>query len=338
MKKIAITGGAGFVGSQLGHALDRLGYEVVLIDNMSHGHLDNLIIDGKPFGTFLCKDIRDQDLSQVLTGCDVVIHLAGISALPVCQSRPQYALDVNTSGTANVLEASRLANVKKILFSSTSAVYENNSTLPFLETDIVCPDLIYSLSKWQAEQICHAYMKNYKLDIGICRFFNVYGPHQDFKRASPPFTSYLARELAANRVPTLFNKTDVKRDYIHVGDVISLLIKMIESENSMQANTYNICTGEGYSVPEIYEKFLKISGKSIEPKYADPAKFWESYHSLSESDFPLNSVRVEKEVYKESVGANLKARKDFNWVPKIALIEGLQSVYDYAKLHLGAHK
>jgi len=336
MKKIAITGGAGFVGSQLGYSLDRLGYKVLLIDNMSHGHLDNLIIDGKPFGTFICKDIRDQDLSQTFKACDVVIHLAGISALPVCQSRPQYALDVNTSGTANVLEASRLANVKKVLFSSTSAVYENNSTSPFRESDLVCPDLIYSSSKWQAEQICLTYEKNYSLNVGICRFFNIYGPHQDFKRASPPFTSYLARELAANRVPTLFNKTDVKRDYIHVDDVIALLIKMIEYANPMHANIYNICTGNGYSVPEIYEKFLDISGKRIEPKYADPTKFWESYKSLSESEYPLNSARVEKEVYKESIGSNAKAKADFGWMPKIALTEGLQSVYEFALSNLDA--
>jgi nucleoside-diphosphate-sugar epimerase len=336
MKKIVITGGAGFVGSQLGHALDGLGYEVLLIDNMSRGHLDNLIIDGKSFGTFLCKDIRDQDLNQTLRDCDVVVHLAGISALPVCQSRPQYAIDVNTSGTANILEAARLANVKKVLFSSTSAVYENNLTSPFTETDIVCPDLIYSMSKWQAEQICSAYEKNYDLNIGICRFFNVYGPHQDFKRASPPFTSYLARELAADRVPTLFNKTSVKRDYIHVDDVISLLIKMIEYKDSMRANIYNICTGNGYSVPEIYEKFLQISGKKIQPKYADPAKFWESYKTLTESQFPLNKSRVEKEVYKESIGSNAKASADFSWAPQIALTEGLRSVYEYALSNLGA--
>ena len=330
MKKIAITGGAGFVGSQLGYALYQLGYEIVLIDNMSHGHLDNLCIDGQFFGTFLCKDIREQDLSAHFNGCDIVVHLAGVSALPVCQSQPQYAFDVNTSGTANVLEAARLADVKRVIFSSTSAVYENNESNPFLESDAVSPDLIYAVSKIQAEQICQAYVKNYAMDIAICRFFNVYGPHQDFKRTSPPFTSYIARELAANRSPRLFNQTDVKRDYIHVADVISLLIGMIEYAQPMDGQIYNICSGQAFSVPEIYQKFCQISKKSIQPNYGDPAKFWEAYPVLMGSSRPLNSKRVEKEVYKESIGSNAKACAAFSWSPKINLDEGLRSVYDYA--------
>lgn len=333
MKKIAITGGAGFVGSQLGFALHNLGYQVVLIDNMSHGHLDNLFLDGGFFGTFICKDIRDLDLGLTLEGCDVVVHLAGVSALPVCQSRPQYALDVNTSGTANVLEASRLNNVSKVIFSSTSAVYENNTSLPFYESDVVSPDLIYSTSKFQAEQLCHSYSRNYGLNIGICRFFNVYGPHQDFKRSSPPFTSYIARELAANRSPMLFNKTQVKRDYIHVNDVISLLIKMIEYKNPMHSKVYNICTGQGYSVPEIYEKFCQVSGKNIAPAYGDSSKFWASYPILDQSSYPLNAIRIQKEVYKESLGSNEMARRDFNWSPAISFDEGLKTVYEYAVLN-----
>lgn len=163
--------------------------------------------------------------------------------------RPQYVFDVNTSGTAYALEVVRLANVKKVIFSSPSPVYVNNLSIPLLESETVSPDLIYAISKIQVEQIYHAYAKNYGIDIGICRFFNVYGPHQVFKRTLPPYTSYIARELVANRVPKLFDRTDVKGDYIHVSDVINLLVMMIKHQESMNGQTHNILSGQAFSVP-----------------------------------------------------------------------------------------
>nr|MDP9412590.1 NAD-dependent epimerase/dehydratase family protein [Pseudomonadota bacterium] len=122
--KILITGGAGFVGSQLGKHLHGMGHEIVLLDNMSFGHLDNLLLDGAPFGQFVCKDIRDPDLAAQMQGVDTVFHLAGIAALPVCQQDPRAAYDVNVAGVGNVLEAARRAGVRRVIFSSTSAVYE----------------------------------------------------------------------------------------------------------------------------------------------------------------------------------------------------------------------
>jgi len=86
--RIVITGGAGFIGSQLGKSLHLQGHDVVLLDNMSYGHLDNLLLDGAPFGTFLCKDIRDPALFDLIQGAEVVVHLAGIAPLPVCQANP----------------------------------------------------------------------------------------------------------------------------------------------------------------------------------------------------------------------------------------------------------
>jgi UDP-glucose 4-epimerase len=88
--------------------------------------------------------------------------------------------------------------VKRVIFSSTSALYENNKTFPFKESDNINPDLIYSTTKWQAEKLCHSFHHTYKLPIVILRFFNVYGPHQDFKRKQPPLTGYLIKEFLTN--------------------------------------------------------------------------------------------------------------------------------------------
>src|SRR5262245_52310744 len=103
MTKIVVTGGAGFIGSQLSKSFVDAGHDVPLLDNMSYGYLDNLIIDGRSFGRFAGVDVRSPDLAKHLKDAEYVFHFAGISALPVCQENPRYAMDVNVGGTANVL-------------------------------------------------------------------------------------------------------------------------------------------------------------------------------------------------------------------------------------------
>ncbi len=329
-KKIVITGGAGFIGSQLGFELYKQGWEVVLLDNLWAGYLDNLVIGGKLFGTFLAKDVRDPQLPRHLEGADVVCHLAGIAALPVCQSEPQFAFDVNTSGTANVLEAVRRVGVRRVIFSSTSAVYECNVGPLHKESDPVSPNLVYSTTKLAAERVCRNYALNYGMDIVIARFFNVYGPHQDFRRKSPPFTSYIARELHAERTPILFNQSNARRDYVHAKDVIRLLIKMIESEESYSAEVFNVGSGQGYSVPELYGSMARIAGKDIEPVYKNPDSYWNAYDTLFSGPYPMSAERVKREVYKEALADTTKTEKTFSWKAEIDIGTGLASVYEYA--------
>jgi nucleoside-diphosphate-sugar epimerase len=332
--KVVITGGAGFVGSQVGHALWRDGTPVVLLDNMSYGHLDNLIVNGAPFGEFVGKDIRSSDLRRHFEGADTVYHFAGIAALPVCQADPLLAYDVNTGGTANVLEVARRAGVRRVIFSSTSAVYENSPKLPQAESDPVAPNLVYSMTKYAAEAVCQAYAKNYGMDIIVCRFFNVYGPHQDMKRKSPPFTSYVARELHAGRQPVLYNRSEARRDYIHVSDVIELLLRMHKSQRRYAAEIFNLGTGKAYSVPQLYAEFQRISGKNIEAVYRDPETFWNNYTELFEGQ-GLSRERVKKEVYKDSAADMSKTQAEFDWKPQVDMATGLASVYQYAVDHAG---
>ena len=239
--KILITGGAGFIGSQLYSFLKNQGSEVKLLDNMSDGYYDNVTFDGKVTNDLIEEDIRNIDYS-IFNGIDVVIHLAGISALPKCQINPYLAYDNNLSGYANVLEGCRRSSsVRRIIFSSTSAVYENNKEIPFREDTKINPDLIYSCTKQSGEIISKSFSNLYGLDIIVARFFNVYGEHQDIHREMPPFMSYLAKEIYYRRKPVIYNQSEAKRDYIHVSDVIQCLNKMIYSKKKYNAEIFNIC-------------------------------------------------------------------------------------------------
>ncbi|MBW3654548.1 MAG: NAD-dependent epimerase/dehydratase family protein [Gemmatimonadetes bacterium] len=332
--KVLITGGAGFVGSQLGKRLHQEGHEVVLLDNMSFGHLDNLLLDGAPFGRFLCRDIRDADLLSHFAGVDTVYHLAGIAALPVCQQDPGSAYDVNVAGVGNVLEAARRAGVRRVVFSSTSAVYEKTKGDTFSEDARIQPDLIYACTKAAAEQVCDAFAINYGMDVVICRFFNVYGPHQDVTRSSPPFTSYVARELVMDRSPNLFNQSGARRDYVHSDDVVELLTRVLLDERTFRADRFNVCSGRGYSVPELYDLFLDVSGKDIPATYNDPYSYWDRYPALFEEGRPLSRDRIADEVFKHAIGDPEKTRRTFGWESRTDIRDGIASVYEDARQRL----
>ena len=328
-RKIIITGAAGFIGSQLAYDLHQQGNQVVLMDDMSFGYEDNLIINGETFGEFHQVDIRKPATEKLYEGVDTVFHFAGISALPVNQENPYYSIDVNVAGTANVLEMARRNNVRRVVFASTSAIYENNEIFPNKEDDAVSPYLIYSNSKLQAELLCKSYYKTYGLEIVIIRYFNVYGPHQDFKRVSPPFTSYVIRELLNNRQPVLHSSGDQKRDYVYVDD-INNLNKICMDHPNAPGEIFNAASEKNYSVKEIYSMLAKSLNSNIQPIYREAGKFWDKYPKLFEGHYPLPLNILEKEVNKYTLGSAEKARKILGWEAKMNIEKGLEITANYA--------
>jgi len=202
------------------------------------------------------------------------------------------------------------------------------------EEDEIRPDLVYACTKAAAEQLCAAFAANYGMDIGICRFFNVYGPHQDVTRTSPPFTSYVARELVMDRSPNLFNKSDARRDYVHSDDLVELLTRMMLHEGELRGERFNVCSGTGYSVPELYALFLEVSGKTIPATYNDPTAYWDRYPILFESAFPLSRQRISDEVFKNAVGDPTNTADRFGWRTRTTIRDGIASVFDDAKRRL----
>ena len=181
--------------------------QVTLLDNFSYGSEDNLVFSNHDFRNEIIRgDIRDRELiNQIFEKhqFDYVYHIAAITPLPDCQMNPSEASDVNVTGTVTILEASRIYGVKKVVFASTSAVYENNTDFPSIETNVVPPSLIYPSTKYTAEQFCRSYVDIYNMNVTCLRFANVYGPHLDCLRTQPPVVGYMIRELFYDRHPVL---------------------------------------------------------------------------------------------------------------------------------------
>lgn len=330
---ILITGGAGFIGSQLGFYLEDKGHEVILLDNLRYGHVDNLIRDDKIHTNFICMDVRDSRLEDVAKGVDVIFHLGGISSLPECNYWAGEAYSCNIGGTANVLEVARRNNIKKVIFSSTSAVYENEKIFPSTEDLIVQPTLVYSLSKKHCEDLCRSFTEMYGMDITILRFFNVYGPHMDYLRPNPPLVSYIIKCLLNAEPPLLHSDGKQARDMIYINDVLSMLEKVMVNPKSRN-EIFNVGSGVTTTVQEVYDLVAQaFKKKNIKPVYRKATKIWEKYPGLFMGKYPLKDAILESEVNKYTLSSIEKAKKKLGWEPKIAIKEGLTKTVDYAIKH-----
>ena len=329
-QKVVITGGAGFIGSKLGYLLSTMGYQVVLIDDLSGGYEDNLIENGKSFGSFVKADIRSADILSHFSGASCVFHLAAISALPVCQSEPNRAMDVNVAGTANVLEMARKSDVGRFVFASTSAIYENNTNYPCNENDQTDPHLLYSVSKFAAEQVCKGFSKPYGMEVVTTRYYNVYGPHQDVRRKSPPFVGYVIRELLNNRAPVLHSNGEQKRDYVFIDDVNRLnLLCMTKKEAANK--TFNVASGKSYSVNEIYNIISSKIGSFIKPVFRESSKFWDKYPQLYQGKYHIKDECLDKEVNKFTLGSTSYADQTLGWKAEKSIEDGLSETVDHAR-------
>lgn len=332
MSKILITGAAGFIGSQLSYALWQRGEQVILLDNFSYGSEDNLIFENKDFREeILHEDICDRPFMYDLfekEHFDYVYHVAAITPLPDCQSNPGKAIEVNVAGTVNVLEAARRYGAKKVIFASTSAVYENCHEFPTAEKDAVPPSLIYSGGKFAAEQFCKDYVDVYSMDVTILRFANVYGPHIDCLRTQPPVAGYMIRELFYNRPPVLHSTGTQERDFIYVSDLVELAIA-VQKGNGF--DVVNVSSNETHSINELYEIIAHLMGKThIHPEYVASSNYWKKYPELYEGAYTISEQILDNEVNKYTCCDNAHAGETYGWKPQVSFEEGLKNTLDFA--------
>jgi len=321
--RLLITGGAGFIGSRCAEYFKDT-HDIITFDNMSYGFEHN-IVDGKEF---ILGDVRDANtIDSLVKRCDVVLHFAAIAPLPDNQEYPSKSFDNNVIGTINLLESCRKHGIKKFMLASTSAVYENNKEEVLTEDLKVCPDLVYSLSKKTAEEVALSYYTCYGVPVTIIRFFNVFGPHQNFSRVAPPLMVYIARELYFNRTPVLHSDGRQSRDYVHVNDICRLIKLVIEDDKS-SGEIFNACGGKTWSVNDIYKICSKHLNSEIKPVFRSSENLWNSHYGIFEGEFPMKKDRIRKETEKYAMGSYEKARLFYDWKPTISFEQGVRETID----------
>ena len=332
MSRILITGAAGFIGSQLAYRLYKNGDDISLVDNFSYGREDNLLFDDISFtDTIYRKDIRDREFMEKLFAdkkFDIIYHFAGITPLPDCQDKAYEAVNVNVDGTVLILELARKYGVKKVVFASTSAVYENNTEFPLVEEKVTQPSLIYPSTKYSAEQFCKAFYDAYKLPICVLRFTNVYGPHIDCLRKQPPVMGYIIREFFNGRSPILHSDGEQKRDFVFVDDLLDLAL-LVSKGNDF--DIVNVSTGRAISINEIANIIAsEMNCQNIEIKYRDVEKFWEKYPELYETSYPISNEVLAHEVLKYTCLSNKHAKEKYGWTPKTDIYEGIRKTVEFS--------
>jgi UDP-glucose 4-epimerase len=250
--KILITGGAGFIGTNLiPNLLDnKFVTEIVCIDNMSHGTFLSGVHDRKEV-KMITADIRDKDIDVYFKDVDFVFHFAGLVSIYDCDKDPFSAFDNNILGSINVFNACVKHGVKKVIFSETSAMYEDSKIMPHIEEEWT-PKTIYATSKACLHLLAESYRKTKGLQYTGLRYFNVAGPLQDYSRTIPPLFAGVALRLMNNKPPIIFGDETRRRDFVHVDDVNRFHMMCIFDDRTTN-EVFNIGTGNSYSLREIVE-------------------------------------------------------------------------------------
>jgi len=297
MQKIIITGGAGFIGSHIVDALVEEGYDVHIIDNLISGNKEHV----NEKATLHIVDIRDREaLMPLFKDVDYVFHKAALPQVQYSIENPLETNDVNVGGLLNVLEASRLNKVKKVIFASSSAVYGDPEVLPTVETMEAKPLSPYGAHKYIGEVYCKLYSQIYDLETVCFRYVNVYGRRQSAKGA---YASVIPKfiEFKKNREPLIITGDgEQTRDFIYVRDVVRANILAMKSDKVWKGDIMNIGSGKDYSVNYIAKLIggpVTYIEKRVEPRHslADTSKAknllgWQAEVSLEEGVGELNNL------------------------------------------------
>ena len=305
MKKILVTGGAGFIGSHLVDALVRAGHKVVVVDDLSEGNEDNL---NESFDKieFIKEDILDVDFSK-LRDLDVIFHLAAKRSVPESLANPEIFEDVNIKGTRRMLDLAKKNNAK-FINSSSSSVY-GDAPLPQKEENTGVRVSPYAITKFTAEDYCGLYSKIYGVSTISLRYFNVFGPRQapgsEYAAVIPKFI----RLMLKGQQPTVFGDGKQSRDFTYVENVVSANIKAMDSE--VQGEVINVANGTPITVLQLVEEINKVLGTDLKPVFL-PERKGDIKHSFAD-----NSLAKRLIGYEEVVGFHEGLKKTMEWIKNV---------------------
>ncbi len=269
MKKVVVTGGAGFIGSHLAEKLAGQGCRTIILDNLSTGKMGNIqeLLNSDNV-EFIRGSVTDLSLlKRLVKDATYVFHLAAIPSVSQSIESPQASHEVNVSGTLNVLLAARENNVKKVVYASSSSVYGDTPTLPKREGMMPHPQSPYAATKLAGEYYCQVFGEVYKLPTVCLRYFNVYGPRQDpdsqYAAAIPRFIE----SASAGNSPLIFGDGKQTRDFIFVEDAVEANILAAESD---ACGVFNIGRGESITINHLAKLIIEFVGNKVKPIYQEP--------------------------------------------------------------------
>ncbi len=309
MEKMVVTGGAGFIGSNLAEYLCLKGYSVCVIDNFSSGREENLswAVNRKMPLQVLKSDINDTEvMREAFRGSRYVFHQAAIPSVPRSVSDPVTTHSANITGTLSVLMAARDAGVKRVVVASSSSVYGDDPGLPKKENRVGKPLSPYALSKSVCEEYCRLFYRLYGLETVCLRYFNVFGPRQDPQSEYAAVIPRFCTRLLAGSRPTIFGDGNQSRDFTFIANVVDANWTAA-SHSSAPGEVFNIGCGTQTSLNQLLHDLNQILGTHIEPTY-EPARTGDIRHSVAD------------------IG---KAKKLMDYSPAVSLQEGLRQVLDW---------
>jgi len=269
MKRAVVTGGAGFIGSNLCKELISRGYDVTILDDLSTGKKSNIesILDKKA-AQFVEGSIMDVPLLQKLFhNSDFVFHLAAIPSVSRSIENPLGTHNINVNGTLNVLIAANSSHVKKVIYASSSSVYGDTPTLPKVEVMTPDPQSPYAVSKLAGEYYCRVFSKVYNLPTACLRYFNVFGPYQDEKSQYAAVIPRFISKVLSGNAPIIFGDGEQTRDFTFVKDAVAANVLAAESDAS---GVFNIGTGYRISINELARVINKLAGANLAPIHEKP--------------------------------------------------------------------
>ena len=267
MKKAVVTGGAGFIGSNLVDKLIKQGIEVLIIDDFSTGFRKNLNPKAKLFEGGI-HNTSTKKLTEVLKGYDVVFHTAALARVQPSIEDPLTYNEVNVTGTLNLLKACVDAGIKRVVYSASSSCYGNNKNFPTSETESTNPLSPYGLQKYIGEQYCKMFSEVYNIDTVSLRYFNVYGERMNLEGAYKLVIAIFADQMLKGKPLTINNDGEQLRDFTYVGDVVSANISAATHKEQLNGDSFNIGNGNNYSVNELADMFggeKQYGNKVLEP-------------------------------------------------------------------------
>jgi len=281
MAKFLVTGGAGFIGSNIVRALLANGDKVRVMDSLITGNKKNI----EPFLSkidFQQTDLTDLDAChKAVDGMDFVLHQGAIPSVPRSVDNPLQTNNANITGTLNLLIAARDAKIKRMTYAASSSAYGDSPVMPKVETMTTKPISPYATQKLAGEMYCQNFNTLYGLETVCLRYFNVFGPNQDPDSVYSAVIPLFIKAMLKDTPPTIFGDGLTSRDFTYVDDIISANILACTASKSAAGEVINIACGYEISLNQLVEKINRCLGKNIQPLYAEE-RIGDVKHSLAD--------------------------------------------------------